>query len=112
MGALAAIVGESGEERCGVDILAPGLKVAWQPQGDTLEQCVAFGQALGKALQSEAECMSVLQQIASIRGAVNGLMLQVLEGHVSGHLNDPDASPQKRQEDTRQLLSVLRSYLK
>ncbi len=69
-------------------------------------------QALGKALQSEAECMSVLQQIASIRGAVNGLMLQVLEGHVSGHLNDPDASPQKRQEDTRQLLSVLRSYLK
>ena len=69
-------------------------------------------QALGKALESEAECMSVLQQIASIRGAVNGLMLQVLEGHVSGHMNDPHASPQQREEDTQQLLEVLRSYLK
>ena len=69
-------------------------------------------QALGKALDSEAECMTVLQQIASIRGAVNGLMLQVLEGHISGHMSDPDASVQQREADTEQLLEVLRSYLK
>ncbi len=68
--------------------------------------------ALERALESETECAAVLQQIAAIRGAVNGLMAEVLEGHVREHLGAEDISPQQRGEEIDQLVSVLRSYLK
>ncbi len=42
-------------------------------------------EALERALEQEAECGAVLQQIAAIRGAINGLMAEVLVGHVREH---------------------------
>lgn len=69
-------------------------------------------EALEKALEQESECMAVLQQIAAIRGAVNGLMAEVLEGHIREHLGADDISPQQRSEDLEQVARVLRSYLK
>lgn len=68
--------------------------------------------ALEKALEQGSECSAVLQQIAAIRGAVNGLMAQVLEGHVREHLGAENATAQQRQEDIEVVLTVLRSYLK
>ena len=68
--------------------------------------------ALEKALEQGSECSAVLQQIAAMRGAVNGLMAQVLEGHVREHLGAENATPQQRQEDIEVVLTVLRSYLK
>tara|TARA_R110001583_G_scaffold5720_3_gene30451 strand:- start:40 stop:315 length:276 start_codon:yes stop_codon:yes gene_type:complete len=72
------------------------------------------GQAnsLEKALEQETECSAVLQQIAAIRGAVNGLMAEVLEGHIREHLGADDIPPQQRSEDLEQVIAVLRSYLK
>jgi len=49
--------------------------------------------ALESALEQESECASILQQIAAIRGAVNGLMGEVLEGHIREHLGADAASP-------------------
>ncbi|MHA6181651.1 metal/formaldehyde-sensitive transcriptional repressor [Pseudomonas mohnii] len=69
-------------------------------------------EALEKALEKEAECVAVLQQIAAIRGAVNGLMTEVLEGHIREHLGPDAVSPESRQEDVEQVVSALRSYLK
>lgn len=69
-------------------------------------------EALEKALENEAECLAVLQQIAAIRGAVNGLMAEVLEGHIRGHLGAADVTPEQRQEDLEQVILTLRSYLK
>lgn len=68
--------------------------------------------ALERALEQESDCSAVLQQIAAIRGAVNGLMAQVLEGHLREHLAAEDRTPQERREDLEQVVSVLRSYLK
>lgn len=68
-------------------------------------------EALERALDSENECSAVLQQIAAIRGAVNGLMTEVLEGYIREHLGE-NIPPQQRSEDLEQLVSVLRSYLK
>lgn len=68
--------------------------------------------ALERALAQESDCAAVLQQIAAIRGAVNGLMAQVLEGHLREHLAAEGRTPQERSEDLDQVLSVLRSYLK
>lgn len=69
-------------------------------------------EALEKALEQETECLAILQQIAAIRGAVNGLMAEVLEGHIREHLGPDAISPQQRNEDLEQVIAVLRSYLK
>ena len=69
-------------------------------------------EALEQALELETECAAVLQQIAAIRGAVNGLMAEVLEGHIREHLGPDAVSPKERSEDLEQVVGVLRSYLK
>lgn len=69
-------------------------------------------EALERALERESECAAVLQQIAAIRGAVNGLMAEVLEGHIREHLGPEAVSPKERREDLEQVVDVLRSYLK
>lgn len=68
--------------------------------------------ALETALETESECTAVLQQIAAIRGAVNGLMAEVLEGHLREHLGADDVSPEQRHDDLEQVIGILRSYLK
>ena len=68
--------------------------------------------ALNKMLDEPHECAAVLQQIAAIRGAVNGLMLEVLEGHLRDHLGTDVIPPEQRKEDLEQVVAVLRSYLK
>ncbi|WP_076591243.1 metal/formaldehyde-sensitive transcriptional repressor [Herminiimonas arsenitoxidans] len=68
--------------------------------------------ALEKALEGDSDCGAVLQQIAAIRGAANGLMGEVLESHIREHLGENAASAQERQDDIEQVVSVLRSYLK
>ncbi|NYT64112.1 metal/formaldehyde-sensitive transcriptional repressor [Alcaligenaceae bacterium] len=69
-------------------------------------------EALEKAVEEETECTAVLQQIAAIRGAVNGLMTEVLEGHLREHLGADGVSSLQRQHDVDQVVQVLRSYLK
>lgn len=69
-------------------------------------------QALERALEQQTECAAVLQQIAAIRGAVNGLMAEVLEGHIREHVAAEDRTPDQRRDDLEQVLGVLRSYLK
>jgi len=72
------------------------------------------GQAEGleKALEAETDCAAILQQIAAIRGAVNGLMAEVLEGHLREHLGPDVTDPKQRSEDLEQIAGILRSYLK
>ena len=38
--------------------------------------------ALERSLEGDAECRAILQQIAAVRGAANGLMAEVLESHI------------------------------
>jgi len=68
--------------------------------------------SLETILEEGGECAAVLQQIAAVRGAVGGLMNQVLEGHIREHLGNPDASPEAREADVEDVLKALRSYLK
>lgn len=67
--------------------------------------------ALEKQLENEYDCIAVLQQIAAIRGAVNGLMAAVIESHLINHVvNEPDL--EDRQQDVDVVLKVIKSYLK
>ncbi len=68
--------------------------------------------ALEKALEKGEECVAILQQIAAIRGAANGLMAQVLEGHIREHLGAEDVPAMQRSADVEEVVTVLRSYLR
>lgn len=68
--------------------------------------------AVENALEDNGDCLSVLQQIAAIKGAVNGLMKEVLEDHMREHLGSENATPTQRQEELEQVIGVLNSYLK
>ena len=51
--------------------------------------------------------------IAGVRGAVAGLMAEVVEEHVRTHLVDADKHPNAlNAEAAEQLLGVVRNYLK
>ncbi|WP_428492927.1 metal/formaldehyde-sensitive transcriptional repressor [Rhodopila sp.] len=69
--------------------------------------------AIERALDGEADCEQVLHQIAGARGAMAGLMAQVVEDHVRTHLVDTAAHPGALNgAAVDQLLEVVRSYLK
>jgi len=70
-------------------------------------------EAVEKALEEDAECASILQQIAACRGAINGLMGEIMEGEVRDHVLSPTAKPgSDRARAADQLIQVLRTYLK
>ncbi len=68
--------------------------------------------ALDRALESGADCGPVLQQIAAIRGAVNGLMSEVMEAHLREEFGQTAASDAQRAERVRDMGALIRSYLK
>ena len=67
--------------------------------------------AIEKALVEEQECSSVMQLIASCRGALNGLMAEVIEGHMQEHVAD-EKHPGKRKIAADELLEILKTYLR
>ncbi|MGY5738217.1 Ni(II)/Co(II)-binding transcriptional repressor RcnR [Vibrio antiquarius] len=66
---------------------------------------------LKKMLEEEHECQDVLQQIAAVRGAVNGLMREVIKGHLLEHVV-LEEELEKREADMEVVLKVLDSYIK
>ena len=70
-------------------------------------------EAVERALDSEAGCEKVMHLIAAARGAMAGLMAEVVEEHVRTHLVDEEKNPGAlNKEAAEQLLDVVRSYLK
>jgi DNA-binding FrmR family transcriptional regulator len=70
-------------------------------------------EAVERALESELGCSEALQLIASVRGAVNGLMAEVLEDHIRLHVVDPRRERDlKRARSADELIDVVRAYLK
>ena len=70
-------------------------------------------EAIERALDGESGCEQVLHLIAGARGALAGLMAEVVEDHVRTHLVDADAHPGAlNTEAAEQLLDVVRTYLK
>ena len=68
--------------------------------------------AVDRALDEHQDCGDVLQQIAAIRGAVMGLLGEVLEGHVREHLAGRRLSAADRDEAADELIEVLRRYFR
>jgi len=69
--------------------------------------------AIERALDSEQECVGILQLMAACRGALNGLMAEVMEGHIRFHVLSPNSGKNSHQiEAAEELIDVVRTYLK
>ncbi len=70
--------------------------------------------AIERALEEDLEeCSSILQTIASCRGAINGLMGEVIEGHIRFHVIDPENQPTSKQSQAaEEIIDVVKTYLK
>jgi FrmR/RcnR family transcriptional regulator, repressor of frmRAB operon len=69
-------------------------------------------EAIERALESEVECDEILQLVASCRGALNGLMAELIEGHLRFHVLDPGQKTRPSQlEAADELMAVVKRYL-
>ena len=54
-----------------------------------------------------------MQQIAAVRGAITGLMAEVIEDHIRVHVANPSPEAQaEREEHTEELVEIFRAYLR
>ncbi|MHB1844852.1 MAG: metal/formaldehyde-sensitive transcriptional repressor [Deltaproteobacteria bacterium] len=67
-----------------------------------------------KAVEGEEEESSrVLLTLAATRGAINGLLGDIIEGHIREHIVDPDDRPgAERSEAAQELIDVVQAYFK
>ena len=69
--------------------------------------------ALERAISNQQDCSEVLRLITSARGAMNGLMAEVLEDHVRYHVVNPkDRGDSERVKAAAELIEIVHSYLK
>lgn len=77
-------------------------------------------EALERAVEAGVDCSALLQQIAALRGAANGLMAEVLESHLRETFGQAQAEPPKGQgavgidleAEIDGIIRTLRTYLK
>jgi DNA-binding FrmR family transcriptional regulator len=70
-------------------------------------------EAVERALNEELECTQVLQQLTACRGAIDGLLVKVLEDHVRFHIIDRHRHRGADPTDAgKELLDVIRMYLR
>jgi DNA-binding FrmR family transcriptional regulator len=66
-----------------------------------------------RALTEDSDCEQIMHLIAGARGAMAGLMAEVVEDHVREHLVDRDRHPGALNvEAAETLLEVVRAYMK
>ena len=68
-------------------------------------------EAIERALEQEIGCADVMQLIAAARGAMGGLMAEVMEDHVRLHVTETPR-PFERKQAAEELIDVVRGYLK
>jgi DNA-binding FrmR family transcriptional regulator len=68
-------------------------------------------EAVERAIENETGCAEVLHLIAAARGAVNGLMAEVIEDHIRIHVVAPGKDAE-RVRGAEELIEAVQSYLK
>jgi DNA-binding FrmR family transcriptional regulator len=69
-------------------------------------------QAVERALQEDAPCAVTLHRVAAVRGAINGLLDEILEDHLREHVAHPGLTDADRAAGAEELLTVIRRYSK
>ena len=70
-------------------------------------------EAVERALEKKAPCNEILNLVASVRGAVNGLTAELIEDHIREHVANPETDDNpERAQGAGDLIQVIRTYLK
>ncbi|CAN1600881.1 metal/formaldehyde-sensitive transcriptional repressor [Pseudomonas sp. B21-028] len=69
-------------------------------------------QAIERALVSDLDCAKTLHLVAATRGAINGLMEEIIEDHARAHVANPALSEEERSQGVEELLEAIRRYAK
>ena len=70
-------------------------------------------EAIERGLEEEREAADILHTLAACRGAMNGLMAEVMEGHIREHVVDVEHPLTKaRAAAVEELIDVLKTYLR
>jgi DNA-binding FrmR family transcriptional regulator len=68
--------------------------------------------AVERAVAEGMDCADLLQRISGCRGAINGLLMEVLEDHVRFHIINRRLHRSADPSDAgREILDVIRTYL-
>lgn len=68
--------------------------------------------AVERALLAEAGCAEVLHLVAAVRGAVNGLLDEIIADHLDQHVARPGLDDAEREAGAADLMAVIRRYAK
>ena len=69
--------------------------------------------SIRSALENNSECATVLQQIAACRGAINSLLVQIIDGELRFHVLSKNARVDSREARAAQdLVEILHRYIK
>ena len=69
--------------------------------------------AVEKGLLAERGCFETLTTLAAARGALNGLVAEIVEDHVRHHVLDPAMRANSKQaRAAEELIEVVRAYVK
>ncbi|WP_424813688.1 metal/formaldehyde-sensitive transcriptional repressor [Roseococcus sp. YIM B11640] len=66
--------------------------------------------ALEKAIAGDVGCAEVLHQAAGVRGAIAGLMDELIEDHLREHVARPGLTDEERAAAAKELAAVIRRY--
>jgi DNA-binding FrmR family transcriptional regulator len=69
-------------------------------------------EAIERALTEDADCSVTLQRAAAARGAINGLLNEIVEDHLREHVARPDLTDAQRAAGADELIAVIRRYSK
>lgn len=69
--------------------------------------------AIERALEAEDACTEVMRLLTAARGALNGMMAEVVEDHIQMHMMAANRKPTRNEiEAADELVDVLRSYIR
>jgi FrmR/RcnR family transcriptional regulator, repressor of frmRAB operon len=68
--------------------------------------------AVERAVEAGTDCAAILQQVAAVRGAINGLMAGVLESHLRETFAAPAGESGERTAFADEIVALVRSYLR
>lgn len=68
--------------------------------------------AVERELAAQAPCATVLHRVAAVRGAVNGLMDEIIAEHLEEHVARSGLTDEERAQGAEDLLAVIRRYSK
>lgn len=68
--------------------------------------------AVERGIERDAPCAEILHLVAAVRGAINGLLDEIIVDHLDQHVAKPGLSDAERAKGAEELMTVIRRYVK